>query len=126
MKILEELKYTKTHEWIKVDGDTVTCGITDWAQSELSDIVFIEFHDVGSEVKKGDAFGTIEAVKAVSDLFAPMSGKITETNETVADSPDVINKDPYGEGWMVKIEMSSPDELNTFLTPDEYAEHTKK
>ena len=122
MDIPADLKYTKEHEWIKVDGDVATIGITDYAQGELGDIVFIELPNVGDQTKHMESFGTIEAVKAVSDIFAPVSGEITEVNEKLADEPEIINKDPYGEGWMVKIKLSDTAELDNLLTADLYKE----
>lgn len=120
MKVPLELKYTKSHEWIRVNGNIATCGITDYAQSELSDIIYVELHPIGSKIQKGKPFGTIEAVKAVSDLYAPVSGKIIEINKELANSPNLINEDPYEKGWMTKIEMSEPDEVNELLTSEEY------
>jgi glycine cleavage system H protein len=114
------LKYTKEHEWVKVDGKIATVGITDYAQSELGDIVFIELPQVGKAVKQMDPFGTIEAVKAVSELFSPVSGKITEINAALEDDPMVVNRDPYGQGWMIKVELSNPGELGQLLDPDHY------
>jgi len=122
MKILENLKYTKTHEWVRVENNIATCGITDYAQSELSDIVFIELSPVGYTVEKEKPFGTIEAVKAVTDLYSPVTGRIIEMNTDLSSSPEIVNNDPYGDGWMVKIEMSNPEELDTLLTPKEYEE----
>ena len=122
MTIPEDLKYTRTHEWVKVEGDTVTCGLTDYAQSELSDIVFVKLKPVGTVVEKTKPFGTVEAVKAVSDMYAPISGEIVAINETLANTPDVVNKDPYGEGWMVKIKMSQPKEVNELLDAKAYKE----
>lgn len=122
MTIPEDLKYTRTHEWVKVEGDTVTCGLTDYAQSELSDIVFVELKPVGTVVEKTKPFGTVEAVKAVSDMYAPISGEIVAINETLANTPDVVNKDPYGEGWMIRIKMSQPKELNELLDAKAYKE----
>ncbi|MCK4353356.1 glycine cleavage system protein GcvH [candidate division WOR-3 bacterium] len=122
MKIIEDLKYTKTHEWVKLEEGIATCGITDYAQSELSDIVFVEFNKPGTRIEKGKPFGTIEAVKSASDLYAPLSGEIIEVNEKLSDSPDLVNSDPYGKGWMVKIKMSTPDELNDLLDAEAYKE----
>ena len=116
-----ELKYTKTHEWVKLDGDTALVGITDFAQSELSDVVFVELKPVGTSLKALDPFGTVEAVKAVSDVYSPVSGEIVAVNDDVKSAPDTVNKDPYGKGWMVKIRLTSPAELNSLLGPDEYA-----
>jgi len=120
MKVLEDLKYTKTHEWVRLEGDIVTCGITDYAQSELSDVVFINLPNPGTKVEKGKPLGTIEAVKAVSDLYAPVSGEITAVNETLSNSPGLVNQDPYGEGWMVKMKISTSKELNELLSPVDY------
>ncbi|MBX2991164.1 MAG: glycine cleavage system protein GcvH [Bacteroidetes bacterium] len=106
MNFPADLKYTKDHEWLKVDGDTGTIGITDYAQGELGDVVFVELPAIGKAVKAHDSFGTIEAVKAVSDLYAPVSGAILEVNKELEKSPETVNKDPYGAGWMVKIKLS--------------------
>ena len=122
MNIPEHLKYSNDHEWVAVDGDIATVGITDYAQGELGDLVFVELPDVDSEVTQGDSFGTVEAVKAVSDLFAPISGTVTEIHEALADDPEVVNKDPYGDGWMIKIKMSSADELDALLDAEGYKE----
>jgi glycine cleavage system H protein len=110
-----ELKYTKEHEWVRLEGNSATIGITDWAQGELGDIVFVELPQVGDEVKLAESFGTIEAVKAVSDLFAPISGAVTAVNETLEDDPMVINRDAFGEGWMIKIDCSDISELDQLL-----------
>lgn len=120
MKIPDNLKYTKEHEWLKADGDTVTVGITDYAQGELGDVVFVELPAEGTEVKAMDTFGTIEAVKAVSDLYAPVSGKIVEKNKTLDDDPMTVNRDPYGDGWMVRIEISDKSELDNLLSAEDY------
>jgi len=120
MNLPEELKYTKDHEWTRVNNDEVIVGITDYAQSELGDIVYLELPEVGSNVSRGESFGTIEAVKAVSDLFAPLSGEITAVNNQLNDSPEVINSDPYGDGWMIKIKLENQDELSELLTSAEY------
>ncbi len=116
----KDLLYTKEHEWARVEGDTVTVGITDYAQSQLSDIVYVELPEVGSQVTAMEPFGTVEAVKAVSDLYAPVSGEVVAVNERLADEPDLVNKDPYGEGWMIKVKMSNPEELKALLSPEEY------
>ena len=115
-----ELKYTKEHEWIKLDGNTAIIGITDYAQGELGDIVFVELPAEGDELTIHTSVGTIEAVKAVSDMFAPISGKVVEVNAALEDDPMVINRDPYGEGWMLKIEMSSTDEAEQLLDSNGY------
>lgn len=122
MNIPEELKYTKEHEWVRIDGDIATVGITDFAQSELGDIVFVELPEVGDETTINESFGTIEAVKAVSDMFAPLSGEVVEVNEALADAPETINKDPYGEGWIIKIKMSDKSELDQLLDKAQYEE----
>jgi len=123
VNIPSELKYTKDHEWVKKDGNIVTVGITDYAQGELGDVVFVELPQVGDEVVKDDTFGSIEAVKAVADLFCPVSGSVTEINENLGDQPDIVNTDPYGGGWMVKIEMSDEAELDTLMASGDYQKH---
>lgn len=115
MNFPENLKYTKDHEWILISGDTGTIGITDYAQGELGDVVFVELPAVGKSIKLHDSFGTIEAVKAVSDLFAPISGVVTEVNKDLEGSPEVVNKDPYGKGWMVKVKLTNPSEVSSLL-----------
>ncbi len=120
MNIPLDLLYTSEHEWVAVDGKIATIGITDYAQGELGDIVFVELPGVGDETKQMESFGTIEAVKAVSELYAPVSGKVVAVNEKLQDSPELINQDPYGEGWMIKIEMSDESELNSLLSPKDY------
>lgn len=115
MNFPENLKYTKEHEWILVNGDTGTIGITDFAQSELGDVVFVDLPQVGKVLKVGDVFGTIEAVKAVSDLFSPASGVVIEVNKDLESQPELINKEPYTGGWMIKIKLSDPTELNNLL-----------
>lgn len=115
-----ELKYTKDHEWIKVDGNTGIIGITDYAQGELGDVVFVDIAEDLSEIKSGEAFGTIEAVKTVSDLFAPCDGKVIEINSSLADDPQKVNSDPYGEGWLIKIEISDPSQLDSLLDAEAY------
>jgi len=116
-----ELMYTREHEWVGVEGKIATIGITDWAQGELGDVVFVELPAIGIEVKQGDAFGTIEAVKTVSDLYAPVSGKVTEVNSPLDDDPMQVNQDPYGAGWMIKVEMSDASELGQLLDADNYS-----
>jgi glycine cleavage system H protein len=115
MNFPENLKYTKDHEWIKVDGDIGTIGITDYAQGELGDVVFVELPAVGKALKQHDSFGTIEAVKAVSDLYAPVSGSILEINKDLEKTPETVNKDPYSNGWMVKIKLANPGEVSSLL-----------
>ncbi len=125
MLVPENFKYTEEHEWVAVNGDTVTVGITDYAQGELGDIVFIELPQTNTAVNQMDAFGTIEAVKAVSDLFAPVSGTIIEVNSKLNSAPEIVNKDPYGEGWMIKIKMTAESELNNLLTAEAYKNKSK-
>ncbi|MBO8152264.1 MAG: glycine cleavage system protein GcvH [Candidatus Neomarinimicrobiota bacterium] len=120
MNVPEDLKYTNDHEWVKVDGDTAIVGITDYAQSELGDIVYIELPEVGREVSKGDPAATIEAVKTVADVYSPLSGEVIEVNEKLKDATEIVNKDPYGDGWMFKIRMKDKDELNELLTAEDY------
>lgn len=121
MNIPSNLKYTKDHEWIKDEGNGVaTVGVTDFAQSQLGDIVFIEIETQGETLAKEEVFGTIEAVKTVSDMFMPVGGEVVEVNPKVTEQPDIVNKDPYGEGWMIKIKMSNPNELNDLLDAEQY------
>lgn len=120
MNIPSDLKYTKEHEWVRVEGDVATIGITDYAQGELGDIVFVELPDIGAEVKQLGRFGTIEAVKAVSDLFSPVSGKVIDINKGLDDDPMVINRDPYGGGWIIKVKVMSSGELAQLLGADGY------
>jgi glycine cleavage system H protein len=120
MTLPENVKYTKDHEWIRVEGSTGTVGITDHAQGELGDVVFVELPKSGKAVKLGESFGTIEAVKAVSDLYAPASGQILETNTALTANPELVNKDPYGDGWMVKIKLSNPDEIKGLMDAAAY------
>jgi glycine cleavage system H protein len=122
MNIPNDLKYTKDHEWVRREGDMATVGITDFAQSQLGDIVFVDVATVGEVVAQHTVFGTIEAVKTVSDLFNPVSGEIVEFNEALDDAPDTVNRDPYGEGWIVKVAMSNPAELDGLLSAEQYAE----
>lgn len=122
MNIPEELKYTKDHEWIRIDGDTATIGITDFAQSELGDIVYVEVETVDETLDQEEVFGTVEAVKTVSDLFLPLSGEITEFNEKLEDEPELVNSDPYGEGWMIKMQFSDDSQIEGLLTSDAYKE----
>ena len=120
MEIQDDFLYTKDHEWIALDEDTATVGITDYAQSELGDIVFIELPEIGTEVRQTEPFGTIEAVKAVSDLYAPLSGEIIEVNTSLEDEPEQINSDPYGNGWMIKIKVRDESELESLLSAGQY------
>lgn len=120
MSIPAELKYTKDHEWVRVEGDVVVVGVTDFAQGELGDIVFVEIETEGETLEKGETFGTVEAVKTVSDLFMPVGGEVIELNEALADDPELVNKDPYGEGWMVKVKATDLAELDELLDADAY------
>lgn len=122
MNIPAELKYTKDHEWIKIDGNLATIGITDFAQGELGDIVYVDISTVGQEVSQHEVFGTVEAVKTVSDLFMPVAGKVKEVNPVLDGSPEKVNEDPYGDGWMIKMEISDPSQLSQLLSADAYKE----
>lgn len=123
MSIPADLKYTREHEWIKDNGDgTVIIGITDFAQGELGDIVFVELDPEGTEISKDDTFGTVEAVKTVSDLYAPVDGEIIEINEALEDEPESVNDDPYGDGWMVKVKLDDESQLEDLLTSEQYEE----
>ena len=120
MKIPNELKYTKDHEWIAIDGEIATVGITDFAQRELGDIVYVEIETVGELLKADEVFGTVEAVKTVSDLFLPVEGEILELNEDLETSPEDVNNDPYEKGWMIKMKVSNPSDLDSLLSSDDY------
>lgn len=120
MNIPSNLKYTKDHEWIRVEGETAFVGITDFAQGELGDIVYLEIETVGETLDKEEVFGTVEAVKTVSDLFMPVSGEILEMNEQLADHAELVNSDPYGEGWLIKIKLQDVTELNALLSDEQY------
>ena len=122
MNIPSDLKYTKDHEWVKIEGDTVTVGITDFAQSELGDIVYVEVETVDETLDIEEVFGTVEAVKTVSDLFLPLSGEIIEFNEALEDEPEAVNTDPYGAGWMIKLKFSDATQLEDLLSADDYKE----
>jgi glycine cleavage system H protein len=124
MKIPENLKYTKDHEWLRVEGEEAYVGITDFAQGELGDIVYIEVETVGETLAKEETFGTIEAVKTVSDMFMPVSGEVLAYNPALEANPELINKDPYGEGWVIKIKISNPAEIGELLAPEKYSELT--
>lgn len=123
MEFPEGLKYSKEHEWVLVEGTSATIGITEFAQEELGDIVFVELPEVGEKIVKDDPFGAVESVKAVSDIYAPVSGEVVETNEILPDNPETINDDPYGDGWMVRVELSDIDDLKDLMDADEYAEY---
>lgn len=120
MNVPGNLKYTKEHEWVLIEGDVATVGVTDFAQGELGDVVFVEIETEGETLEFGETFGTIEAVKTVSDLFMPVSGEISEVNAKLEDTPDVINSDPFGDGWMIKIKMSNPSEVDQLLSVGDY------
>jgi len=120
MNIPEELKYTEEHEWVKIEDNIATIGITDFAQGELGDIVYLEIDSLDSEVALNEVFGTVEAVKTVSDLFMPVGGKVIEMNSTLEDKPELVNEDPYGEGWIIKIDISDLSEVDNLLSPEEY------
>jgi glycine cleavage system H protein len=120
MNLPKALKYSKEHEWVKIDGNRAIVGITDFAQSELGDIVFVELPEVDDEVDAGSTFGTVESVKTVSDLYVPVSGRVVEVNDKLEDEPELVNDDPYGEGWMIVIEMSDPGQLDQLLDADGY------
>jgi len=120
MNIPSELKYTKEHEWVKVTGDTATIGITDFAQGELGDVVFVELPSAGTKVKAMQPFGTIEAVKAVSEIFAPVSGEVVDVNSLLDSDPTTVNRDPYGEGWMIKIKTNDPSEIGRLMSAEDY------
>jgi glycine cleavage system H protein len=124
MKFPEDLYYTNDHEWLRVDGSTGIVGITDFAQSELGDIVYVEIDAEGEELDQDEVFGTVEAVKTVSELFMPVSGTVAEINEQLEDEPELVNDDPYGDGWIIRIELSDPDEVQSLMSAAEYADMT--
>jgi len=120
MNIPADLKYTQDHEWVRVDGDVAVVGITDFAQGELGDVVFVEIETEGETLDKGETFGTVEAVKTVSDLFMPVGGEVSEVNEALADDPELVNKDPYGDGWMIKVKISDSSDLDDLMDAEAY------
>ena len=120
MKLDPEARYAKSHEWARFDGEEVVCGISDHAQESLSDIVYVELPDEGDALDRGDIFGTVESVKAASDVYMPVGGEIKAVNSALEDSPELVNKDPYGEGWIIRIAPSNPAELDDLMTPDDY------
>jgi glycine cleavage system H protein len=126
MEIPEGLKYSKEHEWVLIEGNVATIGITEYAQEELGDIVYVELPEVGEKVVKDDPFGAVESVKAVSDIYAPVSGTVLEVNDALPDSPETINDDAYGDGWMIRVEMSDTDDLKDLMTAEEYAEYVEQ
>jgi glycine cleavage system H protein len=121
----EDLHYSKDHEWLRVDGDIATIGITDYAQNSLGDVVYVELPRAGDEFAAHESFGSVESVKAVSELFTPVSGKVVESNPTLQDEPEKVNEDPYGDAWMIRVKMSKPGEVDSLLTPAEYEDFTK-
>lgn len=123
MNIPANLKYTKEHEWVAIEGDVATVGITDFAQSELGDIVFVEIESLGQTIARDEVFGTVEAVKTVSDLFMPLSGEVTAKNDELDNAPEVLNSDPYGAGWMIKIKLSDTNEIDELMSADDYKTH---
>ncbi len=125
MNIPQELKYTKEHEWVSLQGDMATVGITDFAQRELGDIVYVEVDTEGEELDRDEVFGTVEAVKTVSDLFMPLSGEVVTFNEALEDEPELINKDPYGKGWIIKVKVKNPAEMEELLDADAYKKYIK-
>lgn len=126
MEFPDDLKYTKEHEWVRVAGNVATIGITDYAQEQLGDIVYLEFPEEGEAVTKGDGFGVVESVKAVSDLYAPISGEVVEVNDPLKEAPETLNEDPHGEGWLVRVEMSNTEELDELLTSKAYQAYLKE
>jgi len=120
MNIPEELKYTEEHEWIRIDGNTATIGITDFAQGELGDIVYIDIDSIGNDLDGNEIFGTVEAVKTVSDLFMPIKGKVLEINSDIESTPEIVNEDPYGRGWIIKIEIPEDQDISNLLSDEEY------
>jgi len=123
MEFPEGLLYSKEHEWVLVEGDTATIGITEFAQEELGDVVYVELPEVSEKIVKDDPFGAVESVKAVSDVYAPVSGTVLEINDVLPDSPETINDDPYGDGWMIRVEMNDKDDLKDLMSAEEYAEY---
>src|SRR5262245_48854918 len=126
MNFPEDLKFSKEHEWVRVNGNIATIGVSDFAQDQLGEVVFVELPDEGEEVEKDDAFGVIESVKSVNDIYAPLTGKIVEVNDPVVDSPEIVNEDPYGEGWLVKMEISDLKELGELMSAKDYEAYIKE
>ena len=122
MAVPSELKYSKEHEWVKIEGNTVTIGITEYAQSELGDIVFVELPETDDDIDEGESFGSVESVKTVSELYAPVSGKVVETNDELENSPEFVNESPYEKAWMVKVELSDESQLDELMSADQYSE----
>jgi len=123
MEFPEGLKYSKEHEWVLVEGKTATIGITEYAQEELGDIVYVELPEIGEKIVKDDPFGAVESVKAVSDVYAPVSGSVLEVNDVLPDNPETINDDPYGDGWMIRVDLTDPADLKDLMDAEEYAEY---
>jgi glycine cleavage system H protein len=121
----EDSRYAKTHEYVHLEGDVATIGITDYAQKELGDVVFVELPTVGSQLEAADELGSIESVKAVSELFAPVTGEVVEVNEALKEKPELVNTDPYGDGWMIKVKMSDPSEFDELMSAEEYEEYVE-
>jgi glycine cleavage system H protein len=126
IKVDSRCRYTKTHEWIRVEGEYAYVGITDYAQQQLSDIVYVEMPEVGDTFSKGEVFGVVESVKAASDCYLPVAGEIAEINGELGDSPDLVNKDPYGDGWFAKLVVEDPDEVDGLMSPQEYATYAER
>ena len=126
MNIPENLLYSKDHEWLSRDDDVVTLGITDYAQHELGDVVFVELPEIGQSLSAEDAFGSLEAVKAVSEAFTPVAGEVTEVNESLLDAPEKVNSDPYGEGWIIRLRLQDPSQLDGLMSPEEYTKYTQE
>lgn len=126
MDFPKDLKYTKEHEWVKVEGNIATVGITDYAQDSLGDVVYVELPQEGANVTKNEPFGVVESVKAVSDLYSPISGSVTEVNDAIIDSPEAINEDPYGDAWMIKVEIGGPDDLGDLMSSEEYKKYIEE
>jgi glycine cleavage system H protein len=126
MNIPEDLKYSKEHEWVRVSGNIATIGVSDYAQDQLGEIVFVELPDEGEEIEKDDAFGVVESVKSVNDVYTPLSGRVVEVNDPAVDSPEIVNEDPYGEGWLIKIEISDTSELKDLMSAKDYQAYIKE
>jgi glycine cleavage system H protein len=126
MNIPNDLRYSKTDEWVRVEGDIATIGITDYAQSELGDIVYLELPEPGRVLQADDMFGTVESVKAVADLYAPIAGEVVETNEALTQRAELVNEDPYGEGWLIKVRIEDPSDLDNLLTAEQYAAYIEE
>ncbi len=126
MNIPEDLKYSKEHEWVRLSGNVATIGVTDYAQDQLGEIVFVELPDEGEEVEKDDAFGVVESVKSVNDVYTPLSGRVVEVNDPAVDSPEIVNEDPYGEGWLIKVEISDTSELKDLMSAKDYTAYIKE